>query len=97
MLLDIGLIFSPFLVAWWLTGWPRKHECIGVKYAGLTFVLLGVSTLLRTVLFGRHMPAGKYSMRLLTTGQDLRLSLFFVTVGFIVMLAYHRFLREKRC
>lgn len=97
MLLDMGLVFAPFLVALWLTGWPGKNERIAVKYAGLSFVLFGVSMLLRLVLFGRHLPAGKYTMRLMTTEQDLRFSLFFVTIGFVVMLAHHLFLREKRC
>lgn len=68
-----------------------------MKYAGLSIVLFGVSTLLRLVLLCRHMPVGKYSMRLMTTGQDLRLSLFFIIGGFAVMLGQHLFLREKRC
>jgi hypothetical protein len=53
--------------------------------------------LLCLVLFGRHLPVGKYSTRLMTTEQDLRLSLFFVMVGFVVMPGHQLFLREKRC
>lgn len=97
VLLDIIVVIAPFILAGWLTGWPGKRERIAVKYAGLSFLLFGVTTLLRLVIFGRHMPAGKYTMRLMTTEQDLRLSLLFVCAGFAVMLVHHLFLRSKPC
>lgn len=100
-MLDFLFVATPFFLAVWLTVkgspgplLPGRNDPIWVKGAGLSFVLFGISMFLRLALLGRQLPAGKYSMRLMTTGQTLGFCLFMVAVGSCVLLA-HR-LSSKR-
>lgn len=94
-MLDFLFVMTPFFLAVWLTLkgspnllWPSRNDPIWVKCAGLSFILFGTSMFLRLALLGRQMPAGKYTMRLMTTGQTLGFCLFMVAIGACVLFAH---------
>lgn len=94
-MVDFIFVLAPFFLAWWLTGWPGKANPVAVKTAGLGFLFFGASMLLRLVILGRQMPAGKYSDRLMTTGGTVGFCLFIAAVGIVVLLAHSCFAKRR--
>ncbi|RQO38690.1 hypothetical protein DBV14_31790 [Variovorax sp. KBW07] len=92
---DFILVLAPFILAWWLAGWPGKADPVAVKAAGLSFLFFGASMLLRLAVFGRQMPAGKYSGRLMTTGGTVGFCVFIAAVGVVVLLAHSWFAKRR--
>ncbi|QYR52953.1 hypothetical protein [Lysobacter soyae] len=93
-MLDFIFVISPFIAAWWLAGWPGKNDPTVVKMAGLSFILFGVSMFLRMAIFGRQMPAGKYTDSLMSTSGTIGFCVFIATVGFLVLFVHHYFSKK---
>lgn len=94
-MLDVLFVLVPFVAAGWIVGWPGKGDPAAVKVAGLVFVLFGASMLLRLILLGRQMPAGKYTMRLMTTQGTVGFCVFMIGAGLLVLLAHWYFNRRE--
>ncbi len=90
-MLDFIFVMAPFVLAWWLTGWPGKSNPAAVKAAGWSFVLFGISMLLRLVVLGRRLPAHKYSDQLMTTWGSLGFCVFMIVAGGVVLLVHSYF------
>ncbi len=90
-MLDFLFVLTPFTVAWWKAGWPGKSDPAAVRMAGLSFVFFGASMFLRLVVFGRQMPAGKYTERMMTTSGTIGFCVFIAAVGASILFAHHYF------
>ncbi|MCP8467389.1 hypothetical protein NK553_25895 [Pseudomonas sp. ZM23] len=101
-MLDFIFVMTPFFLAVWLVLkdspdllLPSRNDPVWAKFAGLSFILFGASMFLRLALLGRQLPAGKYTMRLMTTGQTLGFCLFMVAIGALVLFA-HKLSSKRR-
>ena len=90
-MLDFIFVFTPVIAAWWWAGCPGKSDPAAVKMAGLSFVLFGASMFLRMFFFGRQMPAGKYTARLMSTSGTIGFCVFIAVVGALVIFAHNYF------
>lgn len=93
----LELIFglSPFIIAWWFTGWPGKGDPRAVQTAGYSFIFFGISMALRFLVWGKQLPAHKYATGVMTTPGTLGFCLFLIAIGTLVLFAYAYFSNKK--